>query len=259
MLEYLATDGCLMAFLRRQLDDPELAGTDDPDAGRCRRCQRCTGHGPPTTVSPAVVAAAVRFLRDQDVTLPPRRQRPAGAAAGNRTIPETQRAEPGRALGEATDAGWGPLLADLLTCDLPLPRQVVEGLARLLGRWGWEQPPSWVTFVPSRTRPTLVQDLAAQAGRLLGVPVHPVVQRVRPQARPQAELANSFHQYRNAHDAYAVASSVPHGPVLLVDDVRGSGWTLTTVSGHLRDAGAGPVHSLVLLSGWPTPAAAGPI
>jgi ATP-dependent DNA helicase RecQ len=246
MLEYLTTDGCLLGFLRRQLDDP--------DAAPCGRCQRCTGHGPPTTVGAELVAAAVRFLRDQDVTLPPRRQWPAGAPVAIRTIPEPQRAEPGRALGEATDAGWGPLLADLLTGDQPLPHQVVEGLARLLDRWGWEQPPTWVTFVPSRTRPTLVGDLAGQAAGLLGVPVHPVIQRVRPHARPQAELANSFHQYRNAHDAFAVTGTLPHGPLLLVDDVRGSGWTLTTVARLLRDAGAGPIHPLALLSGWPATA-----
>jgi ATP-dependent DNA helicase RecQ len=258
MLEYLTTDGCLMAFLRRQLDDPELIGLDDPDAAACGRCQRCIGHGPPTTMSAELVAAGVRFLRDQDVTLPPRRQWPAGAPVGIRTIPEAQRAEPGRALGEATDAGWGPLLADLLTGDQPLPHQVVDGLARLLGHWEWEQPPTWVSFVPSRTRPTLVCDLAAQAGRLLGVPVHAVVQRVRPHARPQAELANSFHQYRNAHDAFTITGMVPRGPVLLVDDVRGSGWTVTTVAGLLRDAGAGPVHPLALLSGWPASAGARP-
>jgi ATP-dependent DNA helicase RecQ len=259
MLQYLATDICLMAFLRRQLDDPELAGLDDPAAARCGRCQRCTGHSPPATVRAELVAAAVRFLRDQDVTLPPRRQWPAGAPVATRTIPEARRAEPGRALGEATDAGWGPLLADLLARDQPLPHPVVDGLAQLLDRWGWAQPPTWVTFVPSRTRPILVGDLAAQAGRLLGVPVHAVVQRVAPDARPQGELANSFHQYRNAHDAFALTGPVPHGPVLLVDDVRGSGWTLTTVALQLRDAGAGPVHPLVLLAGWPTAAGAGPI
>jgi ATP-dependent DNA helicase RecQ len=257
MLDYLATDGCLMAFLRRQLDDPELAGLD-PDAVACGRCQRCTGHGPPTTVDAHLVAAAVRFLRDQDVTLPARRQWPAGAAPGSRTIAEVQRAEAGRALGEATDAGWGPLLAELLTGDQPLPHPVVEGLARLLGRWEWEQPPTWVTFVPSRNRPGLVQDLAAQAGRVLGVPVQAVIERVRPEARPQGELANSFHQYANADGAFAVTGTVPDGPVLLVDDVRGSGWTLTTVAWLLRDAGAGPVHPLTLLSGWPASVDADP-
>jgi ATP-dependent DNA helicase RecQ len=256
MLEYLTTDGCLMAFLRRQLDDPELADLDDPEAAACGRCQRCTGHGPPTTVRAELVAAAIRFLRDQDVTLAPRRQWPAGAAVASRTIPESQRAEPGRALGEATDAGWGPLLADLLTRDQPLPHPVIEGLARLLGRWAWQQPPSWVTFVPSRTRPRLVQDLADQAGRLLELPVHAVITRVRPEARPQGELANSFHQYANAHDAFAVTGTVPGGPVLVVDDVRGSGWTLTSVAGLLRHASAGPVYPLTLLSGWPTRAEA---
>jgi ATP-dependent DNA helicase RecQ len=258
MLQYLTTDGCLMAFLRRQLDDPELASLSDPDAAACGRCQRCTGHGPPATVDAELVAAAVRFLRDQDITLPPRRQWPAGTALASRTIPEAQRAEEGRALGEATDAGWGPLLADLLTGDPPLPHPVIDGLARLLGRWEWEQPPTWVTFVPSRTRPTLVRDLAAQAGRLLGVPVHAVIERVRPDARPQAELANSFHQYHNAHDAFAITDTVPGGRVLLVDDVRGSGWTLTTVARLLRDTGAGPVHPLTLLAGWPTRDRAGP-
>jgi ATP-dependent DNA helicase RecQ len=89
--------------------------------------------------------------------------------------------------------------------------------------------------------------------------VRAVIQRVRPDARPQAELANSFHQYHNAHDAFAVTGTVPGGPVLLVDDVRGSGWTLTTVAGQLRDAGAGPIHPLALLSGWPTTAGARPV
>ena len=191
-------------------------------------------------------------LGDLCPLLPPRRQWTAGAVVASRTIPESRRAEEGRALGEATDAGWGPLLADLLTGDQPLPHPVIEGLARLLGRWGSGQPPTWVTFVPSRRRPGLVQDLAGQVGRLLGLPVHAVITRVRPDARPQAELANSFHQYANADGAFAVTGTVPNGPVLVVDDVRGSGWTLTSVAGLLRDAGAGPVHPLALLAGWPT-------
>jgi ATP-dependent DNA helicase RecQ len=250
MLDYLTTDACLMAFLRRQLDDP--------DAAPCGRCQRCTGHSPPTTTRQELVGAAIGFLRDQDVTLPPRRQWPAGAPVTTRTIPEARRAEPGRALGEATDAGWGPLLAELLTRDRTLPRQVVDGLARLLNRWGWQQPPTWVTFVPSHTRPRLVADLAEQVAQLLDAPVHAVIQHVQPRTRSQAELANSFHQYHNARDAFTITGKVPHGPVLLVDDVRGSGWTLTTVAGQLRAAGAGLVHPLALLSGWPTSADAHP-
>ena len=40
--------------------------------------------------------------------------------------------------------------------------------------------------------------------------------------------------------------AVPAGPVLLVDDHAGSGWTITVAAALLRDAGAGPVFPLVL-------------
>jgi len=39
---------------------------------------------------------------------------------------------------------------------------------------------------------------------------------------------------------------VPAGPVLLVDDVHDSRWTLTVVGAALRDAGSGPVHPFTL-------------
>jgi ATP-dependent DNA helicase RecQ len=39
MRDYVATDGCRMQFLRRQLDDP--------GAAPCGRCDSCTGRGGP--------------------------------------------------------------------------------------------------------------------------------------------------------------------------------------------------------------------
>jgi ATP-dependent DNA helicase RecQ len=44
---------------------------------------------------------------------------------------------------------------------------------------------------------------------------------------------------------------VPAGPVLLVDDSADSKWTLTTVGGLLRQAGADRVYPLVLLRRGP--------
>ena len=41
-------------------------------------------------------------------------------------------------------------------------------------------------------------------------------------------------------------AEVPSGPVLLVDDVTASGWTLTLAAALLREAGAGEVLPLVL-------------
>ena len=47
MLDYLGTTGCRLAFLRRQLDDPDSG----PDA-RCGRCDNCTGTVWNTAVDP---------------------------------------------------------------------------------------------------------------------------------------------------------------------------------------------------------------
>jgi ATP-dependent DNA helicase RecQ len=59
-------------------------------------------------------------------------------------------------------------------------------------------------------------------------------------------MDNSFQQLRNVYGAFEVVGSLPNSPVLLVDDIVDSGWTLTVVGVDLRRAGAGPVHPLVL-------------
>jgi ATP-dependent DNA helicase RecQ len=43
---------------------------------------------------------------------------------------------------------------------------------------------------------------------------------------------------------------VPSGPVLLVDDLVDSRWTLTELAGVLRQAGSGPVYPVVVASAY---------
>ena len=59
---------------------------------------------------------------------------------------------------------------------------------------------------------------------------------------------NRYHQCRNLDGVFAVSEDVRPGPVLLVDDVVDSGWTLTVVSMLLRRAGSGPVWPMALAS-----------
>jgi ATP-dependent DNA helicase RecQ len=63
-------------------------------------------------------------------------------------------------------------------------------------------------------------------------------------------MANSAQQVANVRGAFAVTGSMPAGPVLLVDDVRFSGWTLAMVAGQLRRRGAGPVYPLTLATAF---------
>ena len=238
MRAYATTDQCLMAYLRSQLDDPNPAP--------CGRCANCTRQGPSPQVSPALAAEAGRFLAGQDLILSPRLQWPHGIAGLRGRIPEQLRVQPGRALATLGGPGWGPLVRELLASDGPVPDELLDAVVRVLGRWDWPERPTWVTFVPSRRHPKLVQDLAeriAEAGRL---PLHQVLERTRNDP-PQLEMANSAHQCRNVHGAFAITGPVPQGGVLLVDDTADSKWTLTVVGVLLRQASAGAVYPLVLL------------
>jgi ATP-dependent DNA helicase RecQ len=242
MLAYATTDGCLMAFLRAQLDDP--------DTTPCGRCANCTGRQPSAAVDPGLAAEAGRFLAGQDLTLTPRLQWPQGIPGLRGRIPEGLRVEPGRALATLGGPGWGPVVRDLLAADGPVPDEVVDAVVRVLGRWDWQERPAWVTFVPSRRHPKLVEDLATRIAEIGRLPLHRVLERTRG-GPPQLEMANSAHQCRNVQGAFALVAAVPPGAVLMVDDAADSKWTLTAVGALLREAGAGAVHPLVLLRRGP--------
>jgi ATP-dependent DNA helicase RecQ len=94
------------------------------------------------------------------------------------------------------------------------------------------------------THPDLVPDLARRLAEALGVPLHEAVRKVG-ENQPQAAMHNSAQQVRNVWDAFEV-SEVLDGPVLLVDDIAGSKWTITVVARALRQAGSGPVFPFVL-------------
>jgi ATP-dependent DNA helicase RecQ len=235
--------GCLMEFLRRNLDDPEAAP--------CGRCTACTGTGDPVTLDPAVVAAAVAYLRKVEVPVEARKQWPRGLEAPRGNIKPDRRAEDGRALCRLGDAGWGPVVEEVLaTPGAPLPDELVDGIVATLKQWRWEQRPAWVTWIPKAGGAGPAEAVARRVGEIGRLPVHAAVSRTR-QGRPQAELENSAHRCRNvwgafATDLSAVSPAERAGPVLVVDDVYDSGWTMTVVAAALREAGTGPVLPLVL-------------
>src|SRR5207249_6307422 len=125
------------------------------------------------------------------------------------------------------------------------PDELVRAAARLVETWGPDPAPEWVTCVPSANHPHLVVDLARRLADALGLPFRDAVRRVRP-GSPQKEMENSVQQLRNVHGAFSVDQPLPAGPVLLVDDIHDSRWTLTVVGAELRAAGSGPVYPFTL-------------
>jgi ATP-dependent DNA helicase RecQ len=244
---------CRMAFLRAQLDDP--------DPGRCGRCDLCTGSGPAVTIAEDDVTAAWRLLRGQEHRFAPRKLWPPGLEQVRGRIPPGRQAAEGRALAFADDPGWGPVVEPFLADPTVLERrgggtltpaggtdrtgEVVDGLVQVLARWDWEERPTWVTWVPSSSGDTAAR-LAHRLGELGRLPVVGALRRIGD--RSQDPTANSTHQAANALAGYGLLEGdLPAGPVLLVDDVRRSGWTLTVAAWLLRGReGAGPVLPLVV-------------
>ncbi|GAA2859076.1 RecQ family ATP-dependent DNA helicase [Streptosporangium fragile] len=244
MLEYLDTTGCREEFLRRRLDDAA--------ATPCGRCDNCTGaHRSPEVEEGAVRSAADR-LRRPGVEIEPRRQWPTGLADLRGRIKPELGAETGRALGRLTDIGWGNRLRGLFAAgapDGPVPDDVFAAVVKVLSSWDWAQRPSGVVAVPSATRPQLVRSLAerlAQVGRLaylgdLGYRSGPPGRQFNSAQRVQAVRATLAMP---AALGAAVAST--GGPVLLVDDLVDTGWTMTLGAAMLRHAGAPAVLPLAL-------------
>lgn len=231
MRSYTDTDQCRMRLLRGFLDD------HDPDP--CGTCDNCAGESMDRTFDPAVVQQAVDFLRKSERIIEPRKQLPDG-----KRIALDERLEEGRALAVWGDGGWGRLVRSGKQQDGRFDDQLVKA-ARDLIRGRWRPEPEWVAFVPSRRRPELVRDFAHRLAEALGLDCMGAVAKVR-DTKPQKTMQNSQQQYRNVVDAFEIAGEVRSGPVLLVDDIVDSRWTLTVVGSLLRAAGTGPVYPFAL-------------
>jgi ATP-dependent DNA helicase RecQ len=105
--------------------------------------------------------------------------------------------------------------------------------------------PTWVTCVPSLGRPHLVPNLTQRVACLLGLPFVAAVAKVQAN-EPQKLQQNRFRRCANLDGVFEINDDVRDGPVLLVDDIVDSTWTMTVVSALLRQAGAGPVLPIAL-------------
>lgn len=232
MRSYIGADTCRMALLGGFLDDPV--------AEPCGICDVCVGDPLDVAPDPEAVQRAIDHLRSDERLVEPRKQLP-----DRKKIGSDHRVEIGRALSVWGDGGWGSVVRDDHGTGRFDDRLVTASAALITGRWKPQPPPTWVTFVPSLRRPELVADFAERLAASLGLPCHPVVTKIR-DTEPQLALANSALQYANVRGAFGIDGDVPDGPVLLVDDVVDSRWTLTAVGFKLRAAGVPAVHPFVL-------------
>ncbi|MET8974792.1 RecQ family ATP-dependent DNA helicase [Streptomyces sp. NPDC004539] len=261
MREYGAATGCRMEFLQRQLDDET--------AVPCGRCDNCAGARFTADASSAALDAARVDLDRAGVEVEPRRMWPTGLAAVGMDlkgrIPAGEQAAAGRALGRLSDIGWGNRLRPLLAPqapDGPVPEDVARAVVGVLADWakgpgGWasgaaDAParPVGVVTVPSRTRVSLIGSLGAHIAEVGRLPLLGGLEYAEGSSRVarsnSAQRLKALDGALLVPPALAAALDGAQGPVLLVDDLSETGWTLAVAARMLRRAGARGVMPLVL-------------
>nr|WP_218946551.1 RecQ family ATP-dependent DNA helicase [Stenotrophomonas sp. SbOxS2] len=203
----------------------------------------------PETVSEELVKTAVEFLRRTSLPIEPRKKWPDGGMpqydVKGRITPGDQ-AEFGKALCIWGDAGWGGLVRRGKYQDGHFSDDLIAACVKMIQEWNPQQSPAWITCVPSLRHPDLVPNFAQRLAAALGLPFHMVIAKTdeRPE---QKTMANSTQQARNIDGSLALnGQPIPPGPVLLVDDMVDSRWTLTVSAWLLRKGGSGAVLPMAL-------------
>ncbi len=254
MIDYQNTDQCRMQWLQRALDDET--------AVPCGRCDNCTSASYAATVDTEAASEAMKALDRVGVEIAPRAQWPTGADRRGVTaddkpvkgkIAVDERLEPGRALARLTDLGWGGSLREVFAQpDAPASTSMLEGCIRVLADWGWADRPVAIVSMPSRKRPQLIESVAAHLGERGRLPYLGSLSYVGdgPLGEPGG---NSAYRLANVWDTVAVSPELDEAlrpfdgqPILLVDDLADSRWTLTAAGRILRRHGASAVLPFAL-------------
>jgi ATP-dependent DNA helicase RecQ len=203
----------------------------------------------PEDVDQSLIREAEEFLCRTSLPIEPRKKWPVGGMpqygiASNTTI--NFQAQPGKALCVWGDAGWGGLVRQGKYHDGKFADDLVGACVKMVREWNPQPKPTWVTCVPSLRHPDLVPNFAKRLAAALGLPFHMVIAKTddRPE---QKTMANSTQQARNIDGSLEInGQPVPRGPVLLVDDMVDSRWTLTVAAWLLRKSGSGDVWPMAL-------------
>lgn len=194
------------------------------------------------------------FLKRYHLPINPRKQWPNGGLKHSNNhgkIAKSYQANSGKVLSLLGDAGLGDLVNVGKNQQQYFSDELIDACVVMFKEWAPQPAPTWVTCVPSLRNPTLVPDFAKRLAQALNLSFRVAIEKI--DSRPeQNKFNNSFQQARNVDGSLApIRDQILSSPVLLVDDVILSGWTLTISSWLLRKNGSGEVWPLTLAQGKP--------
>ncbi|NEK84761.1 DEAD/DEAH box helicase [Blastococcus saxobsidens] len=271
---------CRMAFLQSALDDPTAA-----PCGRCDVCAGpwYATDVPEAAAEKASAALDRPGVELAPRAMWPTGADRLGVDVKGKIAPSEQ-LETGRAVARLTDLGWGQRLRTLLgddgvggvveldleapgieedpdaafevpvrrsVSDVPPDEELLRACGRVLGAWDWKERPAAVVAIPSRRRPNLVTGVAQGLARMGRLPYLGELSLAHggPTGQPGG---NSAFRLAAVWDRIVVGPELRErlagltGPVLLVDDLADSRWTMTVAGRELRRAGAPAVLPFAL-------------
>ena len=121
----------------------------------------------------------------------------------------------------------------------------------MIKEWDPQPAPTWVTNIASERHPDLVPSFAKRLAQALDLPYVSTLS-CSPSSGERSAMANSVQRARSLDGTMSVDSAlVQEGPVLLVDDLVDTRWTMAIGSWLLRSNGSGPVYPMALAyMGW---------
>jgi len=169
---------------------------------------------------------------------------PGGSAPPASTAPPSSTARPSPSASPASPSAR--------SLDGPPDEGLLRACAQVLAAWDWERRPVAIVSIPSRRRPQLVSGIGRELGRLGRLPYLGELDLAhggptgQPGGNSAFRLAAVWERFVVGTELAARIAELADQPILLVDDLADSRWTMTVAGRELRRAGAGAVLPFAL-------------
>jgi ATP-dependent DNA helicase RecQ len=260
MIKYINHRGCLMMYLQDRLNSPTKK-----ECGKCSNCQKKDGNTKGDTEteimrsakSDLIIREASTFLKKHRGKIIPRKSWLYKFKSysyltdhwDTKTLSKKIKPEHVNKVGIFLcyyhDPTYGKLLRQGKK-DGYFGPELVDAVSIMIKESSIMDDAKWITCVPSLNHPDLVPSFAKRVAESLNMQFINCVKKTKI-TKEQKSMRNSIHQQKNLDGSFEL-SEIKNSPVILIDDIVDSKWTLTIIGALLRDKGCSDVYPIAISS-----------
>jgi ATP-dependent DNA helicase RecQ len=234
MYELFETKECYSKFIINCLDDRREL--------KCGKCSNCLGHDLiDRSVSNEERESVEQYINSKLLPIKPRIYWAKTKLTEFRKLKYPNKL--GFCISKWGDAGYGEVIKRCKKEKIAYPEAIVQRAFEVLNAFVKRKNIKYVTFVPS-LKSNLIEMFAKELAKKLEISCEELLTKEK--ETRQKGMQNSSHQCYNALISYSTVQNIPKEPIILVDDLIDSGWTLTVCGHKLRERGATAVIPFAL-------------